>query len=54
MVSNLVMELDGEIHSPGEARTNAVVSCMDAFYKVYDIKETDKMYLAPENRIKVW
>ena len=54
VVSNLVMELDGEIHSPGEARTNAVVSCMDAFYKVYDIKETDKMYLAPENRIKVW
>ena len=54
IVKDLVKQLNGDIHSPGEARTNAVVASMDKFYEVYDIKETDKMYVAPENRVKVW
>ena len=33
---------------------NAVLASIDKFYDAYDIKETDKMYVAPENRIKVW
>ena len=48
------MRLDDDVHSPHEARVNAVLSCTDKFYEVYDIKETDKMYLAPEDRIRVW
>ena len=40
--------------SPSEARVNAAVSCMNTFYQVFDIKENDKMYVAPEERIKVW
>lgn len=54
LITDLVIQLDTDPHSPGEARTNAVVAVMDKFYQVYDIKETDKMYVAPENRIKVW
>lgn len=53
-VESVVMQLSGELHSPGEARVNAVLSCMDKFYEVYDIKETDKMYVSPDDRIRVW
>ena len=41
-------------HSPGEARVNAVLSTTNEFYKVYDIKKDDGMYIAPSSRVKVW
>lgn len=44
-----------DVHSPGRVRTNAVLSSTDAFYKAYpDIKEGDGMYVAPEDRVKLW
>ena len=27
---------------------------IDAFYKAFDIKEGDKMYIAPEDRVRIW
>ena len=53
-IKNVTMQIDGDEHSPAEARVNAVVSVMDKFYLVYDVKERDKMYVAPENRVRVW
>lgn len=53
-VEDAVEGLVQDIHSPAEARANAVLSSTDRFYEAYDIGETDKMYVAPENRIKVW
>ncbi len=41
-------------HSPGMYRANAPLTNIDAFYKTFDIKEGDKMYVAPEERIRVW
>ena len=41
-------------HSPAKNRVNAVLSSIDKFYEVYNIKETDKMYVAKEDRVKVW
>lgn len=41
-------------HSPNKNRVNAVLSSIDKFYEVYNIKETDKMYVAKEDRVKVW
>lgn len=41
-------------HSLNEFRANVVVSQLDEFYEVYDIKESDAMYTAPENRERVW
>ncbi len=35
-------------------RVNTVVQQFDEFLETYDIKETDNMYLAPEDRISVW
>ena len=41
-------------HSPNNIRVNAVVALFDCFYEIYDVKEGDPMYVAPENRIRRW
>lgn len=41
-------------HSPGKYRANGVVRNMDAWYKAFDVKSGDKLYLPPDQRAKVW
>ncbi|WP_434950642.1 M13 family metallopeptidase [Shewanella sp. HL-SH4] len=41
-------------HSPGHFRALGALSNMPEFYTTYDVKEGDKMYLAPESRVKIW
>jgi putative endopeptidase len=41
-------------HSPSRYRANGIVSNMDAFYKAFDIKPGEPMYIAPENRVRIW
>ena len=43
-----------DTHSPSKIRVNAVLSSTDKFYEVYDIKETDKMYVPKEERVGLW
>ncbi len=40
-------------HSPGEYRA-AMVRNNDGWYASFDIKSTDKLYLAPKDRIRIW
>lgn len=46
--------LNNDPHSPKKVRVNGVLSQFEEFYKVYDIKSGDKMYVEPSRRIKVW
>lgn len=41
-------------HSPGKVRVNAVLASNSKFNEVYDIKEGDGMYVAPEERVSRW
>lgn len=41
-------------HSLGSERINQQVIQIDSFYEAYSCKPTDKMYLAPEKRIRIW
>jgi predicted metalloendopeptidase len=41
-------------HSPGEFRALGSLSNMPEFYDAFNVKEGDKMYIAPENRVKIW
>jgi endothelin-converting enzyme/putative endopeptidase len=41
-------------HSPGEFRTNGVVRNVDAWYDAFGVKPGDKLYLAPEKRVRIW
>ncbi len=40
-------------HSPGEFRADTVRN-VDAWYPAFDVKEGEKLYLAPEARVRVW
>jgi predicted metalloendopeptidase len=41
-------------HSPGEFRANGIVRNIDAWYEAFDIGPDHAMYLAPEDRVKIW
>ena len=41
-------------HSPDEFRCNQVVSNLDEFYQAFDISESDKHYLPPQARVRIW
>jgi putative endopeptidase len=41
------------VHSPSKFRTWSVRN-HDAWYKAFDVKPGDKLYLAPADRVKVW
>ena len=41
-------------HPLSYLRLNATLQQFEQFYKTYDIREGDGMYLAPENRVMVW
>jgi endothelin-converting enzyme/putative endopeptidase len=40
-------------HSPAKWRTYTVRN-LDAWYRAYDVKPGQKLYLAPEQRVRVW
>lgn len=50
----VIEALASDSHSPDLVRANAVLMNMEDFYEVYDVKEGDGMYVAPENRLKRW
>ncbi len=41
-------------HSPGEFRTNGIVTNIDAFYKAFNVQPGDKLYKPESERIKIW
>ena len=41
-------------HSPGRNRATQPLQNVDSFYEAFDIKEGDAMYLAPEDRVRIW
>jgi putative endopeptidase len=41
-------------HSPALFRINGVVRNVPEFYEAFKIQPTDKLYLAPEQRVKIW
>lgn len=43
-----------DVHGPCYYRANMQVRNFEEFHKAFNIKETDKMYLAPEKRVIIW
>ncbi len=50
----LKKRLTTDPHSPSKARANVTVQNIPAFYAAFNVKEGDAMYLAPEDRVKIW
>ena len=41
-------------HSPDYLRAFAPLTNIDSWYKAFDVKEGDKLYRKPEDRVKIW
>jgi putative endopeptidase len=41
-------------HSPGMYRANGPVRNFDPWYQAFDVKPGDALYLAPEQRVRIW
>ncbi|WP_309607605.1 M13 family metallopeptidase [Flavobacterium sp.] len=41
-------------HSPAMYRAYVPLTNVDAFYKAFDIKEGDKLFVKPDDRVKIW
>jgi putative endopeptidase len=50
----LVTQIKSDPHSPAEFRVNGVVRNIDAWYEAFDVQPDDAMYLAPEERVRIW
>ena len=50
--SQLLLSVD--VHGPCILRANMPPRNFPEWYKTFDVKETDKMYLAPDKRIVIW
>ncbi|MEM9826852.1 MAG: M13 family metallopeptidase [Planctomycetota bacterium] len=50
----LLKRLNADPHSPSQYRVNGIVRNMDAWYEAFGIKPEDPMYLAPEDRVRIW
>ena len=50
----LAQRLLTDVHAPAKFRVNGPFADVDAFYEAWDVKPGDKMYIAPENRVRIW
>ncbi|WP_188568451.1 M13 family metallopeptidase [Undibacterium terreum] len=49
-----IVRIKTDPHSPPEFRANGTLRNMPDFYKSFNVKEGDKMYLAPTDRVSIW
>ena len=49
----LRQQVKTDTHSPGEYRSDTVRN-VDAWYEVYKVAPGDKLYLKPEDRVRIW
>jgi putative endopeptidase len=50
----LINQIKTNEHSPGLYRAFGPLVNTDAFYKAFNVKEGDKLYKKPEDRVKIW
>ncbi|WP_293747634.1 M13-type metalloendopeptidase [uncultured Paraglaciecola sp.] len=47
-------QIETDPHSPSPFRANGSVRNVPEFYKAFNVTENDALYLAPEERVKIW
>jgi len=50
----LRMIIATDSHAPSVYRANGAVRNVPEFYEAFDVSEDDDLYLAPEDRVKIW
>lgn len=52
--TNASEQIADDVHSPAEIRVNGVLASVDKFYEVYDISDSDGMFVPYDKRVRVW
>jgi putative endopeptidase len=47
-------QLASDPHSPNDYRVNGVAPNIDAWYAAFGVKLGDKLYIAPDQRVRIW
>ncbi len=50
----LKKQIKTDPHSPGKIRAVQPLRNVDEFYRAFDIKQNDKMFMSPDERVKIW
>ncbi len=50
----LRLQIETAPHSPSKYRANGPVRNVPEFYEAFDVNETDALYIAPVDRVKIW
>lgn len=49
----LRQQLSVDVHAPANFRAQTVRN-LDGWYKAFDVKQDEKLYLAPDDRVRIW
>ena len=49
-----IVQLKTDPHAPGQFRANGTMRNQPAFYAAFAVKPGDQMYLAPQDRVRLW
>ncbi|MCS0629292.1 M13 family peptidase [Telluria mixta] len=49
-----IVQVKTDPHSPGQFRANGTLRNQPGFYDAFKVKQGDKMYLAPKERVIIW
>ena len=49
-----IAQVKTDPHSPGQYRANGTLKNQPGFYEAFKVKQGDKMYLAPKDRVIIW
>jgi len=50
----VIVQLKTDPHTPGEFRANGSIRNQPGFYEAFGVKEGDKLYLSPDQRVRIW
>jgi predicted metalloendopeptidase len=50
----LIRQVTTDPHSPEEFRANGTLRNQPGFYDAFKVRQGDKMYLAPKDRVIIW
>jgi putative endopeptidase len=50
----MIVRIKADPHSPEEFRVNGALRNQDDFYRVFGVREGDRMYLPPDQRVRIW
>ena len=54
LTESIKTQVSVDVHAPGPERANVQSQCQEEFYKAFDVKEGDGMWLDPKKRVVIW